>query len=224
MRWGSTRSSPLPSWPTGFWRRIVLAGEIGRGAERALPGDPLTPAKMRPAAGTVILLRCLRWPWLRPGRGEQRRMLGQATGQPAGIRPAGAPGDDCGPDADRDSGTSARVAGPGRSPRQVPAARIGKAISRCTRRLHGPEGLWSVQPPAEGPQQRLAGDAEQFVAEEASLVRARQRGDLCGDRDRPRRLARPWPGPAGAAPVIEDVIDGPGGPGFELAPQVALGK
>ena len=29
---------------------------------------------------------------------------------------------------------------------------------------------WSVQPPPEGPQQRLAGNAEQFVTEEASLV------------------------------------------------------
>jgi hypothetical protein len=31
-------------------------------------------------------------------------------------------------------------------------------------------GYWSVQPPPEGPQQRLAGNAEQFVTEEASLV------------------------------------------------------
>ena len=29
---------------------------------------------------------------------------------------------------------------------------------------------WSAQLPSEGPQERLAGDAEQFVAKEASLV------------------------------------------------------
>ena len=30
--------------------------------------------------------------------------------------------------------------------------------------------VWSVQPLPEGPQQRLAGDAEQFVAKAAGLV------------------------------------------------------
>jgi hypothetical protein len=128
----------------------VQQARAGQGATAGRPGIALqAPATARTGTGQAGAL-------LQPG------IPYLPTVSPAGQR--------SGPNADRDSGTSARVVGPGRRPRQVRAARIGKAISRCTRRLRGPEGLWSVQPPAEGPQQRLAGDAEQFVVEEASLV------------------------------------------------------
>ena len=46
----------------------------------------------------------------------------------------------------------------------------GNAACAVHPRLPGAGGCWSVQPPPEGPQQRLGGNAEQFVTEEASLV------------------------------------------------------
>jgi hypothetical protein len=47
---------------------------------------------------------------------------------------------------------------------------MGKATFAARAAVAWPGGLWSVQPSPEGPQQRLASDAQQLAAEETSLV------------------------------------------------------